>query len=33
MNKRRLALGMIGVGLLVTGVGIGAFIATKGGRR
>ena len=26
MNKHRLALGMIGVGLFVTGVGIGAFI-------
>ena len=33
MNKRKLALGMISVGLLLTGVGIGALIATKGGRR
>ena len=33
MRKNKLALGMIGVGLLVTGIGIGALIATKGGRR
>ena len=30
--KKRVALGMISVGLLVTGIGIGALIA-KGGRR
>ena len=33
MNKRVLALSLISVGLIVTGVGIGALIATKGGRR
>ena len=31
--KSKLAFGMIGVGLFVTGVGIGVFVVTKGGRR
>ena len=32
MRKNKVALGMMAVGLLVTGIGIGSLIA-KGGRR